>query len=165
MSEIYLIGDTHFGHPLVARLRGFASVEEHDEAVIGRWNSVVRVQGKVYHLGGVAMRKASLALCGRLNGKKRLVRGNHDIYPTKEYLQYFKEIYGLRVLDGILLSHIPIHPSSLERWGLNAHGHLHDKQYQDERYVCLSWERIGGVPLALHRVKERDIPLLPVGGA
>lgn len=157
MANIFLIGDTHFGHPLVSGLRGFATVEEHDEEVISRWNSVVREFDHVYHLGDVAMRQKALVQVGRLKGKLRLVRGNHDIYKTKEYLVYFKEIHGARVIDNMVLTHIPVHEMSVGRYTANVHGHLHGGTVEDRRYFCASWENVGGVPVSLETVKKRVI--------
>lgn len=97
-----------------------------DEEMIRRWNEVVREQDKVYHLGDVVINMKFLNILERLNGTKRLIRGNHDIGKTKDYLKYFKEIHGVRVLEDIVLSHVPLHPGSVtERWNCNVHGHLH----------------------------------------
>lgn len=82
----YLTADTHFGHPLVisekvqAR-RPFASIQEHDETLVALWNAVVRPTDTVWHLGDFAHKCAeayALKVFRRLNGRKLLVRGNHD---------------------------------------------------------------------------------------
>ncbi|TFZ59633.1 metallophosphoesterase [Methylorubrum sp. Q1] len=79
----FFIADTHFGDArLVERRRtGFASAEAHDEALIARWNARVGTADEVWHLGDFAAH-ASHEHCARvfarLNGIKRLVRGNHD---------------------------------------------------------------------------------------
>lgn len=78
--------DSHWSHAAVlgARLglrRPFATIEEHDKALIGRWNAVVRPGDIVWHLGDFCHRCAELRareIFGRLNGRKFLVRGNHD---------------------------------------------------------------------------------------
>jgi hypothetical protein len=31
-------------------------------------------------------------------------------------------------MDGMILSHIPLHPESLGRFGVNIHGHLHSNR-------------------------------------
>ena len=66
-------------------MRPFANVEEMDDTLVDNWNKVVQPQDKVYHLGNVAMKREHIAVVGRCNGHKRLVRGNHDTYPD-EYL-------------------------------------------------------------------------------
>lgn len=158
--KIFFIGDTHFGHANILTftrsdgtpLREFAHVDEMDEHIITQWNSVVRPVDKVYHLGDVAINQKYLHLCGRLNGHKRLVRGNHDIYNTKKYVEYFEEIIGVRVFHDlpcgvVAASHIPIHPDSLNRWTANIHGHLHSNTLPDPRYINLSCEQINYTPV------------------
>jgi calcineurin-like phosphoesterase family protein len=57
-----------------------AAIEEHDEILIDRHNSVVDPDDEVWVLGDVAMGDItrSLAKCARMNGRKILVCGNHD---------------------------------------------------------------------------------------
>ena len=79
----FFTSDTHFGDaPLVQRRRtAFGSVEAHDAALIARWNAVVGPDDAVWHLGDFAAgasRAQCAAVFARLNGIKRLVRGNHD---------------------------------------------------------------------------------------
>lgn len=95
--------------------------------MVRRWNEVVRQDDKVYHLGDVVIAKRHLDTIKRLNGNKRLIRGNHDPFKTKEYIDVgFKEVYGIRVLEDMVLTHVPLHPASVtERWNVNVHGHLH----------------------------------------
>ena len=79
----FFTADTHFGDTGILRQRGsrFRSLEDHDEGLIARWNEVVTPADEVWHLGDFAV-GASPARCveifNRLNGTKRLVRGNHD---------------------------------------------------------------------------------------
>lgn len=79
----HFTADTHFGDAHILRLRGtlFGSLAAHDEALIARWNEAVAPDDEVWHLGDFAAH-ASRAHCrdvfARLNGVKRLIRGNHD---------------------------------------------------------------------------------------
>jgi calcineurin-like phosphoesterase family protein len=145
-GNIFFISDTHFGHEATCTrfkrtdgspLRPFENAQEMDEEMIRRWNEVVRENDKVYHLGDVVMSEKHLPTLGRLIGSKRLVRGNHDIFKTRKYLEYFKEIYGVRVLEDMVLTHVPLHPESVtQRWATNIHGHLHANIVTKEVYVC-----------------------------
>jgi calcineurin-like phosphoesterase family protein len=166
MANVFIISDTHFGHAGILNfkrgdgspLRVFSSVEAMDEIMVEQWNSVVRPQDKVYHLGDVAMAKHSIATVGKCNGHKRLVRGNHDTHPIKEYLKYFEEIYATRVLDHMLFSHIPVHPESIGKHHANVHGHVHvpPRDYGPKYYnVCV--EVIGYMPVSLEDLKARII--------
>ena len=166
MANIFLVSDTHFGHRNIlnftrqdgTRLRPFASVEEMDEHMVDRWNSVVRPQDKVYHLGDVAMHRDHIKTVGRCHGHLRLVRGNHDDHAIKHYLEFFDEVHAVRVLDGMLLSHIPIHPESLGKFLGNVHGHVHNNVpalHFGPRYYNVSVEVIDYTPVPLEVVKQR----------
>lgn len=176
-SNIFFISDTHFGHEKCCTtfkrndgspLRPFANAQEMDEEMVRRWNEAVREQDKVYHLGDVVISKKHLDILGRLNGSKRLVRGNHDIFKTREYMQYFKEVYGVRVLEDLVLTHVPLHPASItERWGTNVHGHLHanivERQspyskalmHPDPLYISACVEQIDYRPIELSELRAR----------
>ena len=134
MPAVFLVSDTHFGHrgmctftrsDGVTKLRPWDTPEEMDEAMIKSWNERVGPRDKVYHLGDVVINRKSLATMARLNGDKVLIRGNHDIFPDDEYRKYFRELRAYHVMNGMILSHIPIHEESLGRFGVNIHGHLH----------------------------------------
>lgn len=137
MSNRFLISDTHFGHTNTwqkftlsdgSPLRPFTSTEEMDETMVDNWNRVVRPKDTVYHLGDVVIARRNLETVKRLNGRKILIRGNHDIFRDKDYYEAgFEQIHGVRVfVDQFILSHIPLHPDCVgERFKRNVHGHLH----------------------------------------
>jgi calcineurin-like phosphoesterase family protein len=170
VSATLVVADLHLGHQRICtfvdeagrKTRPFTTAEEMDEAIIASWNKVVRPQDKVYILGDVAIRKWAIPTLERLNGKLRLVRGNHDIFDIeRDYLPYFGEVYGCRVLSGCILTHIPIHPGSLGRFGLNIHGHLHQNKVRmpdgsiDPRYLCVSVEQTNYHPITLEEAFSR----------
>lgn len=163
MANIFLISDTHFGHenilkftkPDGSKLRDFHYIEEMDEHIIYCWNSVVKPADKVYHLGDVTMHKQDFSIMDRLNGHKRLVRGNHDAGQTRQYLRYFEDVYGSRVLDKLILTHIPIHPESLGRFVANVHGHIHAQPVFGPKYFNVSVEAINYIPISLETIKAR----------
>lgn len=140
MANIFAISDTHFSHtnawekfklPNGDPLRPFTSTEEMDETMVERWNAKVKPGDHVYHLGDCAISKRGLEIVRRLNGKKRLVRGNHDIHSDKFYRDIgFEKIYGVRVfVDRFVMSHIPLHPDCVtDRFKVNLHGHLHGNE-------------------------------------
>lgn len=178
MSNIFICSDHHLGHektctvfkrPDGSPLRPFANADLMNEAMIERHNALVRPHDKCYFLGDVVINKRYLPLVHQMNGKKRLIRGNHDIFPTRTYLEYFDEIYGVRVLSDMILSHIPLARDSItERFATNVHGHLHaneimhpeNKDLPDFRYmnVCVENWDYSPVPIDLLRekIKERQ---------
>lgn len=163
MYDTFLVSDTHFGHANSLNfkradgnpLRPFASVEEMDEHMIDQWNKTVRPQDKVYHLGDVVINRRFLHVVERLNGRKILIKGNHDIFRLDDYHPRFADIRAYHVLDKFVMSHVPVHESQLERWKANIHGHLHSNQVEkngkwDIRYFNVSVESpnraVVGVP-------------------
>lgn len=171
MPNIFLCSDHHLGHSNIltfkrddgSPLRYFSNIDEHDQYIIHRHNSVVRPQDKVYFLGDVTMSHKSLWMVSHMNGEKILIKGNHDTHKLSQYLPHFKDIRGFHQFDGFALSHIPIHPESLGRWGVNIHGHLHHrrvldshKQQPDIRYFNVSMECLEDyTPISLEQIKAK----------
>jgi calcineurin-like phosphoesterase family protein len=183
MPATFLVSDTHFVHAGVCRfthpddpevkLRPWSDPDEMDEEMIRRWNDTVRSNDKVYHLGDVVINRKALKTLSRLNGDKVLIRGNHDIFRDDEYRQYFRELRAYHVLNGMILSHIPVHEASLGRFGTNIHGHLHANRVRkargvdaktgtvlysteiDPRYHCVCVEQTDFRPILLEDVYKR----------
>lgn len=160
-QKTFVIADTHFGHKNIIKLeaehRPFKTIEEHDTELIARWNAVVTANDVVWHLGDVLFGKHSFAALAQLKRIKRLVMGNHDLYPAKEYLHYFNSIYGCFEAGGCILTHMPVHESQFERYRLNIHGHLHTKPLADQRYICVSAEQLELQPTLLYALIENRI--------
>ena len=182
MPSVFLTSDTHFGHTGVCRftrndgvtkLRPWDDADEMDEEMVRRWNDRVRPNDKVYHLGDVVINRKALKIMSRLNGDKVLIRGNHDIFRDEEYRMYFRELRAYHVMNGMILSHIPIHSESLGRFGTNIHGHLHanrvrkevetlhefhqrgSRHYIDVRYHCVCVEQTDYRPILFEYVIKR----------
>lgn len=174
MPAVFLVSDTHFGHAGVCRfmrndgetkLRPWTDADEMDEAMVASWNERVRPADKVYHLGDVVINRKSLGIMRRLNGDKVLIRGNHDIFRDDEYRQHFRELRAYHVMNGMILSHIPLHPESLGRFGVNIHGHLHANRVMiknqwgvdvvDPRYHCVCVEQTDFAPILFEDVVKR----------
>jgi calcineurin-like phosphoesterase family protein len=159
----FFIGDTHFGHKNILNftrtdgspLRSFTTIEEMDEHLVEKWNSVVKDNDLVYHMGDVVMNRKNLPIVRRLKGRKVLIRGNHDTAPIAELMMYFEEIYGTYCLKDLILSHIPIAKESLERFGTNVHGHLHAHNLNDTAYFNVSAEQIDYTPISLEELRKR----------
>jgi calcineurin-like phosphoesterase family protein len=153
---VFVIADTHFGHKRICEFepiyRPFASVEEHDRALVERWNASVNPKDTVWHLGDVFFGKDGHLVLGALNGLKKLVLGNHDYYPLSVYQQYFSKIFGVAEHAGCVLTHVPVHPNQLTRYRLNLHGHMHSKSIDDPRYRCVSAEHTGLAPRLMSEV-------------
>ena len=183
MPAVFLVSDTHFGHAGVCKfthpddpevkLRPWTDPDEMDEEMIRRWNDRVRPNDKVYHLGDVVINRKALKTLSRVNGDKVLIRGNHDIFRDDEYREYFRELRAYHVMNGLILSHIPVHEASLGRFGCNIHGHLHASRVKkargvdaktgatlysteiDPRYHCVCVEQTDFTPILFEDVIKR----------
>ena len=182
MPAVFLVSDTHFGHAGVCRfthedtgvkIRPWTDPDEMDEDMVRMWNETVRPNDKVYHLGDVVINRKALKVLHRLNGDKVLIRGNHDIFKDEDYRQHFREIRAYHVMNGMILSHIPVHPESLGRFGVNIHGHLHTRRVKkivgvdvktgefkygtenDPRYHCVCVEQTDFRPILFEDVVKR----------
>lgn len=152
--EIFITSDTHFCHmqPFLYEPRGFTSVEEMNEAIIEKWNSVVKPNDRVIHLGDTMLNdnEKGIECLKRLNGEICLIYGNHDS-PARQkliqlecpsvislgYAHMFK--YGKM---SIYLSHYPTLTANFDvemnkhftRHVLNICGHTHRKEkFLDEK--------------------------------
>ena len=176
MPAVFLTSDTHFGHAGVCRfteadgvtkIRPWTDPDEMDKEMIKRWNDTVRPNDKVYHLGDVVINRKSLSTLHRLNGDKVLIRGNHDIFRDDEYRRYFRELRAYHVMNGMILSHIPLHEASLGRFGVNIHGHTHSNRVMlpgfggkitdivDTRYHCVCVEQTDYRPISFEDVLRK----------
>jgi calcineurin-like phosphoesterase family protein len=175
MPSVFLVSDTHFGHAGVCRfthgdtgvkIRPWTDPDEMDEAMVKMWNETVKPTDKVYHLGDVVINRKAMGIMRRLNGDKVLIRGNHDIFRDDEYREHFRELRAYHVMNGMILSHIPLHPESLGRFGVNIHGHLHTNRVMmskhagatpviDPRYHCVCVEQTDFRPILFEDVMKK----------
>ena len=159
----------------VTKLRPWDTAAEMDEAMIKAWNDRVQPNDTVYHLGDVVINRKALKTLLRLNGRKVLIKGNHDIFKLEDYTPYFADIRAYKIIDGMIMSHIPLHESALYRFGTNLHGHTHSNRvkkargvdartgeilYSDEndvRYHCVCVEQTDFAPISYEDVKTRIV--------
>lgn len=135
----FYISDTHFGHEAVLGFcnRPFTSIAEHDAEIIDRWNSVVRDDDIIYHLGDFCFGPASYAehIFHQLRGRKILILGNHDMakgraLPHIETLPWDRPPVSVLETtdegDRVFLSHYAhrVWPSS-HRGSYHFYGHSH----------------------------------------
>lgn len=152
-----------------------------NEALIDNWNSVVRPEDKVYHLGDACMGNIneSLKLIGRLNGQKWLIPGNHDRCSTVYSPNYEKQAFWTQkysdagflvwhektTVHGFLLCHYPYTddspvpgrhakhaPPDEGEWLL--HGHTHSSNKQRDRQIHVGVDAWDYTPVSLEQVRE-----------
>ena len=161
--KIFLIGDLHFNHRNIIKYcsRPFNSVEDMNEQLIKNWNSVVGKNDIVYVVG-------DFALCGKqkiieigqcLNGRKRLILGNHDQASIETYRAAgFEFVYNHPIVleEFFVVSHEPMVGFSPSMAFANIFAHVHDNPaYTDcsARSFCVSAERICYEPIDFETIK------------
>lgn len=179
MARRLFTSDTHIGHLLVARKRGFETVEEHDTAIITRWNEEVQDDDLVLLAGDAVMgtRRLTLPKFKLMKGHKILIAGNHDdCWPghnngwtrMRAYLEVFEYIQPfMRItIDGqsVLISHFPYENDSTQtprftqfrlrdegNWLLHGHTHSTTRRTSD-REIHIGMDAWGLRPVSEGRI-------------
>lgn len=160
MRDYWFISDTHFFHNNIIKYcnRPFSSVEEMNEVMIKNWNSVVKPGDIVYHLGDVVMGNFShdhfAHMWARLNGRKRLILGNHDDVSYLAKGAFFEKVMLWRAWNdkNLLFTHVPIHQDSIHKNRINVHGHTHDKGSPKGPYKSVCVELNNYTPVNLEEL-------------
>jgi calcineurin-like phosphoesterase family protein len=120
--------------------------------IVRRWNQTVREDDVIYVLGDIG-RRDHFRTVHRLHGKKHLVAGNGDDIARIVNSGLFATISVVKSLPGVILTHIPVHPSQLRGRMINVHGHLHSQTVGDPRYRCVSVEQTQFAPVRLEDLR------------
>lgn len=135
MPKKFYIADWHYDHANVLAYdnRPFKTVEEMNVALIERWNAVVSPGDFVYVLGDMFWCNSSTAVLvlQSLNGKKFLIKGNHDRSNDGKFReQFLKIVEYLEVEDEgrkVVLCHYPIPCFKNHFYGwYHLYGHVHN---------------------------------------
>ena len=136
----FFTADLHFFHEGIIGhcRRPFRDAAEMNETLIRNWNLAVPGVGNVFVLGDMFYKKGSLSECRKimekLNGRKWLIAGNHDLFTREEYLDlgfedardYLEPIFGWR---RVVLSHYPLLEwNGFYRGAWHLHGHVHGRR-------------------------------------
>lgn len=162
MSKTFFVADTHFGEDNIRRYenRPFSSAKEMDAALIMNWDSVVGIDDEVYVLGDFGANEDEERILSMLNGKKYLIKGNHDTHDNEYYRKAgFAEVYDMPVLYAgfWILSHDMVYVNTNMPYA-NLFGHVHNnpaiKDYSSQHF-CVSVERIGYTPISFEEIKKK----------
>lgn len=182
MSDIWFLSDHHFNHSNIIRFTGydgqlirpgFKDIKHMNEHLVEMHNSVVKPGHKVYFGGDLGQHAPEYLL--RMNGRKRLILGNHDDKLDKRVWDCFDKILSWRFFGHtskrFVVSHYPLHPMSFEYRGskrgepetkgcYNVHGHIHEKTVMldgkpDLRYFNICAEKLNYTPINLDTLIER----------
>lgn len=134
MGKLFFTADTHYCHPLMAKLRGFGEDEEAvckmNEKLVRGHNERVRADDQVFVLGdflvhgykpGPGKRRAATEFIDKLHGNLIFIRGNHDTQNgVPAYIESAQIVYGGHIIN---MTHRP--EDYAQAFPLNLVGHVH----------------------------------------
>lgn len=150
---IWLCSDWHFCHSrgFIYEPRGFNSVEEMNETIVDRHNSLVLPEDDVYVLGDLMLgdNEKGIELIKQMNGKLHIAIGNHDtasrieLYKTLPNLADINYVHAFKYRKyNFYCSHYPtltgnLEAESLHQVAINLYGHTHQLEnfYEDRPYM------------------------------
>jgi len=183
-DKIFLISDTHFLHNNIIKYAN--RPKEHNEIMFENWNNTVGDNDLIIHVGDITVgaykyengEEFIKKILGKLNGKKVLIRGNHDKKNDSYYNHYGFVVYDYIIIDGIyLINHYPpfekndpkyikdkqvqynkelMNEDGVKDCEFLIHGHQHGNKYPNHnKCFNVTVERINYKPIELQCVLEK----------
>lgn len=144
--------------------RPFNTIEEHDDYIVNKWNETVNNDDDVYILGDISWHNETktIEIFKRLNGKKHLIKGNHDdrLLKNTELRSLFVEIKDYKELNigngkSIVLSHYPIPCFKNHFYGwYHLYGHVH---------ISFEWNMMKSVKRQMTDLYDKKCEMYNVG--
>jgi calcineurin-like phosphoesterase family protein len=167
----FLISDTHFGHSAIIRMcsRPYADVRDMDSAMQDLWQRTVRPDDTVIHLGDFAHRypvDKLPKLFASLNGKKHLIRGNHDDKHTLALPWESVRDIAFASIDSMncVLCHFALRTwPKIRKGALMLYGHSHGRLPGNVQSCDIGVDVMGFAPVRLNTIKAylATLPLMP----
>lgn len=131
----FFTSDLHIFHKLLAKKRGYSSVEDMNEHILLTINSIVNEDDELYIIGDFSFGKAeeTIKWLEKLKCKNLyLIRGNHDtdkLLKTQvvHYFTWIKDYYILKIKDHEQINHMVLFHYPMIVWDRGHYGtwHLH----------------------------------------
>ena len=143
--------------------RPFVDVNDMEEKLIKNWNKKVTNEDTVYVLGDFCFKTSkqdAIRILKQLNGKKILIKGNHDKYAgQRDFDECFEKVCDyLQITEDkqqIILSHYPIIDYAGMYYGAKMiYGHIHNHYVPHKNMYCVSVECINYEPVTVDEIIE-----------
>ena len=163
MGKKFYISDWHYGHKNVLGFdnRPFTNIEQMNEELIRRWNSVVSAGDLVYILGDMfwCTPKIAAPIMEQLNGQKILVKGNHDRWHDSKFDKLFVKIDEYMEIEddgrNVVLCHYPIPCFKNHFYGwIHLYGHVHNS---------FEWNMMEHQRFLMEELYDRQCNMINVG--
>lgn len=143
MSKIFYTSDLHLSHFNIIQYcnRPFDSIEQMNKILIENWNKTVKNEDGVYVLGDITLSGSKVVYdtVSQLNGKKFLIKGNHDTrwlkdkrFPAIELFENSLAYDYLEIYDKsrkVILCHYPLMSWNKQSKGAyHLYGHIHNSK-------------------------------------
>lgn len=175
----FFTSDSHFGHRNIIKYSNRVDpetgqqfdltpqgVEKMDETMISIWNSIVRPNDEVYHLGDFSMGRTAVPnIVRRLNGNIHLVWGNHDSDQVRSLECWASSQPYLEIKEQG--QHLVLCHYSMRVWNRSHHGaimlygHSHGSLPGNNQSLDVGVDCWGYKPVSLDEIKGRLSTLPP----
>lgn len=173
MGNVYVTSDLHLSHSkeFLYKPRGFDSPQEHNQAIVNNWNSIVTDEDTVYILGDLIMSdsKDAMKYLKQLRGEIYFIKGNHDTankVALYESLGFIGLGYAYVLKSGkwsFYLSHYPTAVGNYDDeethkkfYCLCGHTHTADKwkDFNQMKSYHVELDAHNNVPISIESIKE-----------
>lgn len=161
---LYLGHVAHFGHENIVKYndRKTDDILEMEELLVQAWNDTVRPNDTVFHLGDITGGSDPAPYLRRLNGRIKVIMGNHDSYRLmRRALQeglitgYVDTDYVRWNHERFWLSHYPHRAWRKSNKGsFHLYGHTHGDYPGVGRSMDVGVDAIGFAPISIDEVYE-----------
>jgi calcineurin-like phosphoesterase family protein len=134
-----------------------------DKIIIRNYNELVAPEDDVYITGDFSIKtqqhKGYLeGICRKLNGRKHLIGGNHDVdrflfYAGDRGIGFFAFHYPIHIVDEFVLCHDPS-LSQADRTRPFIGGHIHDLFLKQKNFLNVGVDMWDFKPVSIDQVRE-----------
>ena len=157
-TNIFFTSDTHYQHKKIIEYcnRPFKDMQDMEDSLVDNWNAMVGKDDTVYHLGDFAFanKEECQRIFSRLNGRKFLIKGNHDGKAVTKLP--WEDVHKFATLDSPHTSLYLVHdPKDWNEQGWLLHGHLHSKHVDTgPRQIHIGVDAWDFKPVSLDKVMQ-----------
>jgi len=181
-NNTYLIGDWHLFHDNIIKYS--QRPKNHQQILINKHNLVLKETDLLIFCGDIShglwkisqdqeiQKKILKTEINKFNGRKILIKGNHDTFCDDYYKEIFEEVYDFITYKDVFISHYPIEKTKYNTpeqdlligiynstfLGYNViHGHTHNRNNINSqiKHFNISCEAIEYSPIVLSKAIDQ----------